>query len=60
MANKLLNIEGSLQGKVTDYNMLMFDPQAVHYIAKLMHSGKHGQKRGNLLQGSGMDVEDAS
>lgn len=60
MANKLLNIEGSLQGKITDYNMLMFDPQAVHYMAKLMHSGKHGQKRGNLLQGLGMDVEDAS
>lgn len=63
-------------GKLSEYNALVSDPQAIRYIAEFMHqtgllqqfrheeigptSAEQDQERGSLLRGSGIDVEDGS
>ena len=69
MMAKLQAIEG-LRGKLSDYDALVSDPQAIRYIAEFMHQtgllsqfrhaevSEQDQERGSLLRGSGIDVED--
>ncbi|GFF81637.1 hypothetical protein CNMCM6936_002299 [Aspergillus lentulus] len=72
MIAKLYNVEG-LRGKLSDYNALVSNPQAIRYIAEFMHQtgllsqfrhaelgepSEQDQERGSLLRGSGIDVED--
>jgi ribonuclease HI len=72
MINKLYDVEG-LRGKLSDYDALVSDPQAIRYVAEFMHQtgllsqfrhaeltepAEQDQERGSLLRGSGIDVED--
>ncbi|KAF4210539.1 hypothetical protein CNMCM5878_004249 [Aspergillus fumigatiaffinis] len=71
MINKLFD-EG-FRGNISDYDMLVSDPQAIRYVAEFMHQtgllnqfrhaeltepAEQDQERGSLLRGSGIDVED--
>jgi ribonuclease HI len=72
MISKLHDVEG-LRGRLSDYDALVSDPQAIRYVAEFMHQtgllgqfrhveltelAEQDQERGSLLQGSGIDVED--
>lgn len=71
MLDQLQTIEG-LQGKLSDYDSLVSDPQAIRYVAEFMHQtgllqqvrhadmgdAEQGQEQGSLLRGSGIGVED--
>jgi hypothetical protein len=73
MISKLHNVEG-LRGKLSDYDTLISNPQAICYIAEFIHQktrllsqfrraeltelAEQDQERGSLLQGSRIDVED--
>ncbi|GFF61803.1 probable RNA-directed DNA polymerase from transposon X-element [Aspergillus udagawae] len=72
MISKLHDVEG-LRGKLSDYDALVSDPQAIRYIAEFMHQtgllsqfrhaeltepAEQDQEQGSLLRGSGIDVED--
>jgi deoxyribodipyrimidine photolyase-like uncharacterized protein len=71
MINKLF--DKGFRGNISDYDTLVSDPQAIHYIAEFMHQtgllsqfrqaeltepAEQDQEQGSLLQGSGIDVED--
>jgi hypothetical protein len=72
MISKLHDVEG-LRGKLSDYDALVSDPQAIRYVAEFMHQtgllsqfrqaeltepAEQDQEQGSLLRGSGIDVED--
>lgn len=72
MLDQLQAIEG-LRGKLSDYDSLVSDPQAIRYVAEFMHKtgllqqfchadmgepAEQDQEQGSLLRGSGIGVED--
>ncbi|GES64852.1 probable RNA-directed DNA polymerase from transposon X-element [Aspergillus terreus] len=71
MIEQLQAIKG-LRGKLSDYDSLVSNLQAIRYIAEFMHqtgllqqfrhvdmgNAEQDQEQGSLLRGSGIDVED--
>jgi hypothetical protein len=61
MINKLLDVEG-LRGKLSDYDALVSNPQAICYIAEFMHqTGLLGQFRhADMMELAEQDQEQGS